>query len=113
MVGMTEREQTGPGWAFPSKFRSGRRLKTFVASSECRESNSRESVLECGGPPPLSNHSRFTQSARGLAHSKTLSRPLQCWPVLSSSQAAKDGLELGQAKITHAADTFLASAGKW
>jgi len=30
-----------------------------------------QSVLECGGPPPLSNRPSLPQSARGLAQSKT------------------------------------------
>ncbi|MBL9183975.1 MAG: M56 family metallopeptidase [Verrucomicrobiaceae bacterium] len=34
----------------------------------------RESVLECAGPPALSNVSRPSKSSRGLEHSKTLSR---------------------------------------
>jgi hypothetical protein len=34
----------------------------------------RESVLDCAGPPALSNVHRPAQSSRGLEHSKTLPR---------------------------------------
>jgi len=42
----------------------------------------RASVLECGSPLPLSNHAGYSQSGRGLPHSKTLTRPI-C-PVCNS-----------------------------
>jgi len=37
-------------------------------------SDNRDSVLECAGPPALSNVVRPTESSRGLEHSRTLPR---------------------------------------
>ncbi len=47
-------------------------LNSFALADFGWQAQARGSVMECGGPPPLSNVCRTAKSSRGLEHSKTL-----------------------------------------